>query len=509
MATGLRLEQRLGQSLVMTPQLQQAIKLLQFSNLELQSYVEQELEKNPLLEAAREEAPDAQAVAADTPFETDEAGDGGEAEPVSDSAELANSDVMANENAAPLDTDYGNVFDAEPSMAPPPSTGDAVAYGSGGRADFELSDAMDDALTRPKGLRELIEEQVAIVTSDPMDRLICSHLIDQLDDSGYFIGDCALIAEQLGCDVEPVERVLEILRKCEPAGLFARSLSDCLALQLADRGRLCEEMEILLDNLDLVANRDVSGLAKLCELTDDNIIELVHELRSLDPKPGLSFENDIVQTVVPDVYVQPDAEGDWSVTLNNDTLPKVLVDNSYYAVISRAARTREEKAYIQESLQSANWLVRALDQRAQTILKVASEIIRQQDAFLTKGVHYLRPLTLRDIADEVEMHESTISRVTSNKFMATPRGVFELKYFFSSSIPGKNGSAAHSAESVRHRIKQLIDNEEPTKILSDDRLVAVLAESGIDIARRTVAKYRESLHIPSSVQRRKMKVGRI
>jgi len=401
MATGLRLEQRLGQTLVMTPQLQQAIKLLQFSNLELQSYVEQELEKNPLLEAAQPDGPDAQDPTADTPFDSDETGDAGDPVPVSDSADRANSDVMASENAAPLDTDYENVYDTDRPAAPAPSSGDAVSYGSGGRSDFESTDSLDGTHSHPKGLREHIEEQVAIATADPRDRLICSHLIDQLDDSGYYRGDCEMTATQLGCDVAAVDRILEMLQKCEPAGLFARSLSECLALQLAYRGRLCEEMEILLENLHLVADRDVRALAKLCELTEDDIVELVQELRSLDPKPGLSFDNDIVQTVVPDVYVQPDSEGNWTVVLNSDTLPKVLIDNSYYGVVSRAARTRADKTYIQESLQSANWLVRALDQRAQTILKVASELIRQQDGFLTKGVHHLRPLTLRDIADQV------------------------------------------------------------------------------------------------------------
>jgi RNA polymerase sigma-54 factor len=384
-----------------------------------------------------------------------------------------------------------------------------VSYGSGGRSDFESTESLEGTLTRPKSLRKHIEEQVAVMTADPADRLICSHLTDLLDDSGYFTGDCEAIACQLGCDLDVVERGLSLLQKCEPAGLFARSLSECLTLQLADRGRLSEEMEIIVDHLELVASRDVAALAALCELTDSDIVELVQELRTLDPKPGLAFDSDVVQTMVPDVYVQPDSAGNWSVSLNNDTLPKVLVDNAYYAVISRGARTREEKSYIQESLQSANWLVRALDQRAQTILKVASELIRQQDAFLAKGVHYLRPLTLRDIADQVEMHESTISRVTSNKYMATPRGVFELKYFFSSSIPGTNGTAAHSAESVRHRIKELIDSETVENVLSDDRLVTVLADDDIEIARRTVAKYRESLQIPSSVQRRRQKSARI
>ena len=511
MATGIRLEQRLGQSLVMTPQLQQAIKLLQLSNIELQAYVEQELEKNPLLEMAPPEEGVPQEATADTPFEPDESGDREEPVSAPDSAELTRSDTLASENASPLDASYENVYDVEVPTAAPAQLGEGgpVVYGAGGRSDFEDSDSLEGTLTRPKSLREHVEEQIALDAAEPIDRHICIHLMDQIEDSGYFTGDVAEIADNLGCEIAQVESAWRLLQGCEPVGLFARSLEERFKLQLEDRGRCTLEMELLVDNLALLAARDLAGLAQICEVSEDELIEMWGEIRTLDPKPGLEFDHDIVQTAVPDVFVFLDPGGNWAVTLNTETLPRVLVNNKYYAVVSRKMRSRDEKTYVQESLQTANWLVRALDQRAQTILKVAGELVRQQDMFLEKGVRHLRPLTLRNIAEKVEMHESTISRVTSNKYMATPRGVFELKYFFSSAIPGTNGATPHSAESVRHRIRELIDGESIDDVLSDDRLVSVLASNGVEIARRTVAKYRESLRIPSSIQRRRLKSARI
>ena len=510
MATGIRLEQRLGQSLVMTPQLQQAIKLLQLSNIELQAYVEQELEKNPLLEMAPPEEGVPQDATADAPFEPDDPGDRDEPDNAPDSAELTQSDTLAEDASGPLDATYENVYDGETPVAlGAPGEGGAITYGAGGRSDFEDAESLEGSLTRPKSLREHIEEQISLEVTDPVDRLICANLMDQIDDSGYFTGDLGATAETLGCERERVENALRLLQRCEPAGLFARSLCECLTLQLEDRGRCTLEMELLLANLDLFAARDLTKLADVCEVSEDELVEMVHEISTLNPKPGLGFEHDVVQTAVPDVFVFIDADGNWAVTLNSETLPRVLVDNQYYTVISRQVRSREEKTYVQESLQTANWLVRALDQRAQTILKVAGELVRQQDGFLVHGVRHLRPLTLRDIAEKVEMHESTISRVTSNKYLATPRGVFELKYFFSSAIPGTNGATVHSAEAVRHRIQELIGGEAVDDVLSDDRLVTILAANGIEIARRTVAKYRESLRIPSSVQRRRQKTSRI
>jgi RNA polymerase sigma-54 factor len=459
---------------------------LQLSNLELAAFVEQELEKNPLLEHA-EEAP------ADAPFEDDAAGEGGDDE-------------------APLDADYGNVYDAEP---PAEGAGGAVAdggaqdWGRGGRTDFGDSSSLEETLSRPKGLREHLEEQLGADVADPADRLVCRHLVDLVDETGYITADFDAVAAQLGCERARVERAVALMQRCDPPGVFARSLSECLALQLADRGRLSPAMEALLANLDLVARRDLAALAERCRVDEDTLVDMVREIRTLDPKPGLAFADEVVQTVVPDVIVRPRGEGGWAVELNTETLPRVLVNNRYHARVSRGASGREERAFITHNLQSANWLVKALDQRANTILKVATELVRLQDAFLAKGVRHLRPLTLRDVAEAVEMHESTISRVTTSKFMATPRGIYELKYFFSSAIASTGGGESHSSEAIRHRIRELIDGESPSAVLSDDRLVAILAANGIDIARRTVAKYRESMRIPSSVQRRRLKSARI
>jgi RNA polymerase sigma-54 factor len=299
--------------------------------------------------------------------------------------------------------------------------------------------------------------------------------------------------------------VLAKVQRLDPPGIFARDLKECLALQLADLNRLDPVMQALLDNLDLVARRDMAKLRKCCGCGDDDIADMLSELKALDPKPGLKFDAELSQAMIPDVLVRANQAGGWHVELNSDTLPKVLANERYYAEISNSTRNKADREFLAERWNTANWLVKALDQRARTILRVAREIVRQQDMFLLKGVEHLRPLVLRDIAEALELHESTISRVTSNKYMATPRGIFELKYFFTAAIGSTGGGPAHSAESVRHRIKSLIDAEPPNKVLSDDNLVEILRADGIDIARRTVAKYRESMRIPSSVQRRRDK----
>jgi len=305
--------------------------------------------------------------------------------------------------------------------------------------------------------------------------------------------------------VSDVETVLARLQKFDPAGVFARSLSECLALQLREKNRLDPAMQALLDNLDLLARRDMPGLMRVCGVDAEDIAEMAAEIRALDPKPGLAFESEVTQTLVPDVFVRPNTDGGWLVELNSETLPKVLVNARYHAKVAKGAKTKADKIYLSECLNSANWLVKSLDQRANTILKVASEIVRQQDGFFAHGVQHLRPLNLRTIAEAIDMHESTVSRVTSNKYIATARGIYEMKFFFSSAIASSDGGEAHSAEAVRSRIRDLIEAEKPDEILSDDRLVEILKGSGIDIARRTVAKYREGLKIPSSVQRRRLK----
>jgi len=299
--------------------------------------------------------------------------------------------------------------------------------------------------------------------------------------------------------------VLAILQGFDPPGVCARNLTECLAIQLKERDRFDPAMQTLVEHLDLLAKRDLAALRKVCDVSEDDLSDMIAEIRHLNPKPGLAFGSTLVQPIVPDVFVRVAQDGGWLVELNSDTLPKVLVNQSYYTTVSKTAKNDGEKSYLAECLQTATWLMRALDQRAKTILKVSTEIVRQQDAFFAHGVQFLRPLNLKTVADAISMHESTVSRVTANKYMATSRGIFELKYFFTSSIAASDGGEAHSAEAVRHRIKQLIDAESAQDVLSDDTIVERLREAGIDIARRTVAKYREAMRIPSSVQRRREK----
>ncbi|HEV8678818.1 MAG TPA: RNA polymerase factor sigma-54, partial [Stellaceae bacterium] len=365
---------------------------------------------------------------------------------------------------------------------------------------------IEQTATRPRTLREHLIEQIGADLPDLADRVIAAHLLDQLDEAGYLRGGLAGAAEQLGCPADRVERVLARLQQFDPPGVFARDLPECLALQLADRNRLDPAMQRLLDNLPLLAARDAAALMRICEVDAEDFADMVAEIKSLDPRPGHAFDPPLAQTVVPDIIMRPQPDDAWVVELNADTLPRVLVNNRYYARVSRAAHGKADREYLAERLQAANWLVKSLHQRATTILKVASEIVRQQDGFFRHGVPALRPLILRDIADAIGMHESTVSRVTTNKYMATPRGLYELKYFFTSSIAASRGGESHSAEAVRFRIRGLIGGEPSNETLSDERIVDLLKQEGVDIARRTVAKYREAMRIPSSVQRRREKM---
>jgi len=335
--------------------------------------------------------------------------------------------------------------------------------------------------------------------------MIGQYLIDMVDEAGYLTGDLDTVAEKLGAQRSDVELVLAVLQTFEPLGVCARNLTECLTIQLKELNRFDPAMQALVGHLDLLAKRDLGALRRLCGVNDEDLADMIAEIRNLNPKPGLAFGSTVVQPIVPDVYVRAAPDGTWQVELNSDTLPKVLINQRYYAQVSKSTHNDKEKAYIADCLQTATWLVRALDQRAKTILKVSSEIVRQQDGFFTKGVQHLRPLNLKTVADAIGMHESTVSRVTANKYMATSRGIFELKYFFTSSIAAADGGEAHSAEAVRHRIRQLIDDENAEDVLSDDTIVEKLRGAGIDIARRTVAKYREAMRIPSSVQRRREK----
>ncbi|MBM3520217.1 MAG: RNA polymerase factor sigma-54, partial [Alphaproteobacteria bacterium] len=355
----------------------------------------------------------------------------------------------------------------------------------------------------PETLADHLSEQLNLALHDPADRLIGQHLIGMVNDAGYLSGDLDSMAQSLGAGAADIERVLAILQGFDPPGVLARDLRECLAIQLRELGRLDPAMGLLLDNLPLVAKRDYKALKAICGVDAEDLNDMLLELRKLNPKPGNAFGSEPVQPVIPDVMVRAAPDGSWIVELNSDTLPRVLINNQYLARVSAGTMSAEDKLYLTECQANASWLIRSLDQRAKTILKVAREIVRQQDAFLVLGVRHLRPITLRTVAEAVEMHESTISRVTSNKFMATPRGVFELKYFFTTAIASSSTEGdQHSAEAVRHHIKDLIDGEGEA-ILSDDEIVARLRQMGVELARRTVAKYRESLGIPSSVQRRR------
>ncbi|WP_449257044.1 RNA polymerase factor sigma-54 [Bosea sp. (in: a-proteobacteria)] len=498
-----RMELRQGQSLVMTPQLLQAIKLLQLSHLELQNFVEGELERNPLLERDEGADPPAEAGGPDGPLAAD-------AESFARAETLNTLEGMEGR----LGTSLDNVFPAEqPSAARSDAAGAEVlpviggSYGSSGGSFEEGAEGFESSLTAELSLHDHLSAQLDLAVSDPGDRIIGRHLIDAVDDSGYLGESVADLAGRLGVAVARVEAVLAVIQGFDPSGVAARDVAECLAIQLRERDRFDPAMQALVANLPLVARRDFAALKRVCDVDDEDIADMVAEIRRLDPKPGRAFGGSAAETVVPDVFIRAAPDGSWLIDLNPDTLPRLLVNQTYHARVSKSVRSDQERAFIAECLQTANWLTRSLEQRARTILKVASEIVRQQDGFFAHGVEHLRPLNLKTVADAIGMHESTVSRVTSNKYLTCSRGVFEMKYFFSAAIAATGYGEAHSAEAVRFRIKQMIDEESPREVLSDDAIVTRLKAGGIDIARRTVAKYRESLRIPSSMERRREKVA--
>jgi RNA polymerase sigma-54 factor len=499
---------RQSQSLVMTPQLMQAIKLLQLSSMDLQTYIATEIEQNPLLERAEGDAGPIEA-------EANEAGDGGGDLPPAETGEVSDGDWM--ETSLPesradieerMDTDLGNVFQDEAPMA----MGGGESYtasawsGVGAGGESEGDNSLESFASSDLSLTDYLEAQLALVTADAAQRFIGRSIIDCVDETGYLTEPLSEIAERLAIPLAQAEGVLKMIHAMDPPGIGARSLEECLSIQLRERDRFDPAMAALVKNLDLLAKRDMQQLKKICGVDGEDLTEMIAEIRQLTPKPGLAFGGLPVQSVIPDVIVRAAPDGTWHIELNAETLPRVLVNQTYYAKVSRTAKKPGEKAFLAECLQTANWLTRSLEQRARTILKVSSEIVRQQDAFLTHGVHFLRPMNLRAVADAISMHESTVSRVTANKYIATPRGTFEMKYFFTAAIASTGRAEAHSAEAVRHRIKEMIEAELVADVLSDDAIVQALRDSGVDIARRTVAKYREAMGIASSVQRRREKV---
>ncbi len=502
MAFSAKLELKQGQQLVMTPQLQQAIRLLQLSNIELNQFVDTELERNPLLE--RDEATEGETtVKAEPDGEADHESDGMNGT----AADEAWVDLAKPADTSTLDTEYENVFPdtAKADLAPDlhASGWASLRQRAGGQGDEEAN--LEAFATAEPSLKDHLTQQMALALKDPVERLIGHHLIDMIDEAGYFRADIETLAMKLGAPLEMVERILGVLQSLDPPGVFARTLAECLALQLKEQNRYDPQIAKLLDNLHLLGAHNLAGLKRAVGADMEELGEMIDEIKRLNPKPGLKFGSVQMQPVVPDILVRPALNGSWHIELNTDTLPRVLVNRSYYTMVTKGHCSEKDKGYLIECLQTANWLVKSLDQRARTILRVAEEIVRQQDSFFAHGVQHLRPLNLKTVADAISMHESTVSRVTSNKYMATPRGIFELKYFFTSAIASARDGEAHSSEAVRHRIKQMIDRESPRAVLSDDKIVDLLRSDGIDIARRTVAKYREAMRIPSSVQRRREK----
>jgi RNA polymerase sigma-54 factor len=488
MALGPRLDLRQSQSLVMTPQLQQAIRLLALSNLEVEAFIAEEVEKNPLLDAARDDTPEV-----DEPILVEERVETAEAflEIPADGAEVSLDVDMTAETFH-----HDSAADGGPGM-------DGALGISGGEGGFEDGPDFDAMAADAPSLHDHLLAQAGTALSGD-DFLIATQLIDQIDEAGYLPTHLLEFANRMNVPLYRVEAVLATVQTFDPTGVGARSLGECLALQAKEADRYDPAMARLLDNLDLLADGRLAQLQRMCGVDAEDMADMIRELRNYDPKPGLRFGQSRIEAVTPDLFVAQRGKG-WAVEINSATLPRLLVNRSYYNEINAGPQDKTSRAWLSDCLASANWLVRALDQRQRTIVKVASEIVKQQEAFFREGVSQLRPLTLRAVAEAIGMHESTVSRVTSNKYLSCARGLFELKYFFTSSIAASDGGDAVSAEAVKSQIRALIMAERSNAILSDDTLVEMLNAKGFDIARRTVAKYRESMSIGSSVQRRRQK----
>jgi RNA polymerase sigma-54 factor len=460
----------------MTPQLQQAIRLLALSNLELETFIGEALEANPLLEigeVSRDDAPDAPLEAMPQEAAADAQSDGDEA-------------LDLDVSALDRDRDTG---DWSASSGGPVEDGPEI--GERGSSDGPT-------------LAEHLHAQIGAVTGDSREEFIARALIDQLDEAGYLAVALTEVAGALGVPIAEAERALALIQTLDPTGVGARSLAECLALQAKEADRYDPCMARLIDNLELVARGEVSRLKRMCEVDDEDFADMLAELRAFDPRPGLQFGGGGEVAVTPDILLSPSGPS-WAIALNEATLPRLIVNRGYYLDLAEGCRDKAAHAWLKEQLAEANWLLKALDQRAKTILKVAAEIVKRQDGFFRRGVSELKPLTLRAVAEAVELHESTVSRVTSNKYLACPRGTFELKYFFTSGVGGSDSEAGASSEAVKAAIRALIEAEGPNGILSDDTLMDLLKDKGFDLARRTVAKYREALGIGSSVQRRRQK----
>ena len=470
------------QSLVMTPQLQQAIKLLQLSNLELSQHLQEQVDENPFLELGETE--DSGQPTADGSADNAASADAPELSDLKESAALAEDPTEHS--------DFENRFDQSIVDAPRNSTANAPFEG-----DY---DAISN-VSSTEGFYPGLFRQLNLAMDDPKQRLIAGHFVNALEPSGWIGMPVEDVADASGCSLDEAEDVLAVLQTFEPTGLFARNLEDCLRLQLIERGAMTDAFSILLENLDLLGRGEVKRLARLIKSTPDDVMEMLAIIRTLNPKPGEFLGIDHLEMPSPDVIVKRRSDG-WAVELNRSTLPAMVINEDYAAMVTAKKMDDEAQNYSANALNNARWLKRAVEQRNSTTLKISAEIIRQQTDFLEKGLDYLKPLSLRDVAQAVGMHESTVSRVTTGLLIATPRGGMPLKSFFSVNITSRDSENDTSAAAVRNMVKRLISQEQPGKPLSDEAISKMISEQGIDLARRTVAKYREMLNIPSSSQRR-------
>lgn len=488
-----RLDLRQSQTLTMTPRLQQAIRLLQMSSLELEAAVSEELEKNPFLEReGGENEADASEQNEFSEFEGRE-----ELSSLFDSA--GQEDAPPDTNDLPTEDSFyeqANDFSEEIDYSPDFSMDPWSGSGARGDTDGKVS-AVDLCASKPASFYEALTRQINMAFHNPRERALAVSLLEKLDGNGYLPAEA--------CTPE-VEKILPVLQGLSPTGIFARSLSECLALQLKELDRCDPAMAVMLDNLELIAQREYKKLSKLCGVDEEDIADMIAEIRRLNPKPASVLTQDVPSVLIPDVLLKRDKFGRFVVELNQAALPRVLINRTYVAEISAAGKgDKAANKFVNEHLSSANFLIKALNQRAETILKVAGEIVERQKDFFTQGEKALKPMVLRDIAEAVGMHESSISRVTTGKYIACSQGIFELKYFFSQGLESRFGDDLISAQAIKRRIRELIEAEEKDNILSDEALVYMLKRENIDIARRTVAKYREALGIPTSAQRKRDK----
>ncbi len=496
MAIELRQQLKLSQQLVMTPQLQQAIKLLQLNRMELVGLVQQELQENPVLEEV---------------FEGDESDSQGSEGSGDESAAEVEAAAKAAAEAGPTEgleagverepTDAEKVADLEwqDYMNSNPQTGIREAVGPDDRPSFEST------MTRRPSLADHLEWQLQLSTLPIDEQVAANVIIGNLDDRGYLRSTVDEVGRQAGVALEVVERTLETIHGLDPAGVAARDLKECLTIQV--RALEIDDPiveRIIEESLDRLIKRDFRGVAKQLGITIEEVAAAANVIGGLEPRPGRGFGSDEPVYITPDIYVYKVGD-DFHVVLNDDGLPRLRINGLYKDVLAKKGQvvSKDTKEYVHDKVRSALWLIKSIHQRQRTIYKVMESIIKHQRAFFERGINYLKPLNLRDVADDIEMHESTVSRVTTNKYVHTPQGIFELKYFFNSSINRVEGEAVAS-ESVKARIRRLIVNEDPRRPLSDQRIAEMLKVANIDIARRTVTKYRESMNLLSSTKRRQV-----